>query len=322
MAEAEKIIGIDLGTTYSAGGRNGGGGGQGHPQSRGKPADAQRRSLHREGRNARGRIGETALSLGIETLGGIMTRLVERNATIPTAQKQVFSTAEADQTAVTVKVYQGERQMATDNRLLRQFNLDGLPPAARHAADRSRFRHRRQRNSPGLGQGPGHGQGTESAHRADAGLSKEEIERRRRDADLHAEEDKQKRQPAELRNQADTMTWQLERLLQEHEAKLRAPDKQSVTTAIEKTRSAAKGDNVETLKAAIQQLEQVSHALSRSLYATANAETGAASTAPETALHINPAASPATRPLMAPKRMRSMPSSWSNESETAACHSQ
>ena len=208
-----------------------------------------------------------------------MTRLVERNATIPTAQKQVFSTAEADQTAVTVKVYQGERQMATDNRLLRQFNLDGLPPAPRGTPQ---IEVAFDIDANGILQVSAKDLGTGKEQKVrieqSAGLSKEEIERRRRDADLHAEEDKQKRQPAELRNQADTMTWQLERLLQEHEAKLRAPDKQSVTTAIEKTRSAAKGDNVETLKAAIQQLEQVSHALSRSLYATANAETGAAST--------------------------------------------
>ena len=104
------------------------------------------------------------------------------------------------------------------------------------------------------------------------GLSEEEIERRRRDADVHADEDKQKRQLAELRNQADTMTWQLEKLIQEHEAKLSGPDKEAVTKAIEQTRAAAKGENVETLKAAIHQLEQASHALSQSLYATANAQ--------------------------------------------------
>ena len=93
---------------------------------------------------------------------------------------------------------------------------------------------------------------------------------------MHAEEDKQKRQLAELRNQADTMIWQLEKLLQEQEAKLRAPDKEAVTKAIEQTRSAAKGDNVETLKAAIHQLEQASHALSQTLYASANAQAEAA----------------------------------------------
>ncbi len=105
-----------------------------------------------------------------------------------------------------------------------------------------------------------------------AGLSEEEIERRRRDADVHAEEDKQKRQLAELRNQADSMTWQLEKLMREHEAKLSGPDKGAVTKAIEQTRAAAKGENVETLKAAIHQLEQASHALSQTLYATAKAQ--------------------------------------------------
>jgi molecular chaperone DnaK len=215
--------------------------------------------------------------LGIETLGGIMTRLVERNATIPTAQKQVFSTAEANQTAVTVKVYQGERQMATDNRLLGQFNLDGLPPAPRGTPQ---IEVAFDIDANGILQVSAKDLGTGKEQKVrieqSAGLSKEEIERRRRDADVHAEEDKQKRQLAELRNQAETMTWQVEKLIQEHEGKLRAPDKEAVTKAIEQTRTAAKGDNVETLKAAIHQLEQASHALSQALYATANAQADAA----------------------------------------------
>ena len=108
----------------------------------------------------------TPLSLGIETLGGIMTKLVDKNTTIPTERKQIFSTADDNQTAVTVKVYQGERQMAADNRLLGMFNLEGIPPAPRRAADRSQVRHRRQRHPERLGQGPRHRQGADGPHRA------------------------------------------------------------------------------------------------------------------------------------------------------------
>ena len=216
----------------------------------------------------------TPLSLGIETLGGIMTRLVERNATIPTAQKQVFSTAEANQMAVTIKVYQGERQMAADNRLLGQFNLEGLPPAPRGTPQ---IEVAFDIDANGILQVSAKDLGTGKEQKVrieqSAGLSKEEIDRRRRDADVHAEEDKQKRQLVELRNQAETMTWQVEKLIQEHEDKLRAPDKEAVTKAIEQTRAAAKGNDVSTLKAAIHQLEQASHALSQALYATANAHT-------------------------------------------------
>jgi len=148
-----------------------------------------------------------------------------------------------------------------------------------------------------------------------AGLSKEEIERRRRDADVHAEEDKQKRQLAELRNQAETMTWQLEKLIQEHEAKLRASDREAVTKAIEQTRTAAKGNNLETLKTAIHQLEQASHALSQALYAKANAQTdaSAAHPGPVMALRTNRTTSLATWPLKAVRKTLSTPSSWSSE---------
>jgi molecular chaperone DnaK len=215
----------------------------------------------------------TPLSLGIETVGGIMTKLVDRNSTVPTERKQIFSTAEDNQMAVTVRVFQGERQMAADNRLLGQFNLDGLPPAPRGLPQ---IEVEFDIDADGILQVSAKdlGTGKEQTVRIEqnAGLSEEEIERRRRDADVHGEEDKQKRQLAELRNQADSMTWQLEKLIQEHEAKLSAPDREAVTKAIEQTRTAAKGENVEALKAAIHQLEQASHALSQSLYATANAQ--------------------------------------------------
>ncbi|MGD0898514.1 MAG: Hsp70 family protein, partial [Thermoguttaceae bacterium] len=215
----------------------------------------------------------TPLSLGIETLGGIMTKLVERNTTIPTERKQIFSTADDNQTAVTVKVYQGERSMAGDNRLLGQFNLEGLPPAPRGVPqievkfdiDANGILHVSAKDL---------GTGKEQKVRIEqsSGLSEGEIDRMQHDAQDHAEEDKRKRQLAELRNQADTMTWQLEKLIQEHDAKLSAADKEAVTRAIEKTRAAAKGEDVETMKSALHELEQASHALSRTLYATAGGQ--------------------------------------------------
>jgi molecular chaperone DnaK len=223
----------------------------------------------------------TPLSLGIETLGGIMTKLVEKNTTIPAERKQVFSTADDNQTAVTVKVSQGERPMAADNRLLGQFNLEGIPPAPRGIPqievkfdiDANGILHVSAKDL---------GTGKEQKVRIEqtAGLSEDEIERRRREADSHAEEDKAKRQLAELRNQADSMCWQLEKLLQEHDAKLAAADKQAVGKAIERTREAAKGTDAEALKAAVHELEQASHALSRTLYAAAGGQGGAAGAAP------------------------------------------
>jgi len=215
----------------------------------------------------------TPLSLGIETLGGIMTRLVERNTTIPTERKQIFSTAEDNQTAVTIKVYQGERQMAADNRLLGMFNLEGIPPAPR-GVPQIEVKFDIDANGILNVSAKDLGTGKEQTVRIEqsSGLTEEEIERMRRDADAHAEEDKRKRALAEQRNQADTMCWQLEKLIKEHDAKLAAADKEAVQRAIEKTREAAKSDDIERIKAAVRELEQASHALSKTLYERAGAQ--------------------------------------------------
>ncbi len=212
----------------------------------------------------------TPLSLGIETLGGVMTRLVDRNTTIPTERKQIFSTADDNQTAVTVKVYQGERQMAADNRLLGQFNLEGLPPAPR-GLPQIEVKFDIDANGILNVAAKDLGTGKEQTVRIEqsSGLAEGEIDRMQHDAESHAEEDKRKRQLAELRNQADSMCWQLEKLLKEHDAKLAAADKEAVSKAMEKTRAAAKGEDIEAIKAAVHELEQASHALSRTLYASA-----------------------------------------------------
>jgi len=233
----------------------------------------------------------TPLSLGIETLGGIMTKLVEKNTTIPTERKQIFSTADDNQTAVTVKVYQGERQMAADNRLLGMFNLEGIPPAPRGVPQ---IEVKFDIDANGIFNVSAKDLGTDKEQTVQieqsSGLSEEEIEKMSRDAAAHADEDQKKRALAEQRNQADSMCWQLEKLLKEHDAKLADGDKQAVSAAIEKTREAAKSDDLERIKSAVHELEQASHALSKTLYEKTSPQPGAAPG--ESAPDDQPAAAP------------------------------
>ncbi|HEX3657862.1 MAG TPA: molecular chaperone DnaK [Pirellulales bacterium] len=209
----------------------------------------------------------TPLSLGIETLGGIMTKLVEKNTTIPTERKQVFSTADDNQTAVTVRVFQGEREMAADNRLLGQFNLEGLPPAPR-GVPQIEVKFDIDANGILNVAAKDLGSGKEQTVRIEqsSGLNEAEIERMRKDAESHAAEDKQKRELAEARNQAESMCFQLEKLMKEHADKLGDTDKQPLEAAIAKTRETAKGSDTGAIKAAISELEQASHAVSKVLY--------------------------------------------------------
>ena len=222
----------------------------------------------------------TPLSLGIETLGGVFTKLVERNTTIPTERKEVFSTADDSQTAVTVKVFQGERPMADDNRLLGHFNLEGIPPAPR-GVPQIEVKFDIDANGILNVAAKDLGTGTEQTVRIEqsSGLSEEEIASRRAEADQHAEEDKKKRDLAEARNQAESMCFQLEKLLKEHDEKLSDADKSAVGAAIETTREAVKGDDAEKIKSALSDLEQASHALSKTLYETSGAAPDAAAEA-------------------------------------------
>ncbi|MBL9091447.1 MAG: molecular chaperone DnaK [Planctomycetaceae bacterium] len=209
----------------------------------------------------------TPLSLGIETLGGIMTKLVERNTTIPTEKKQTFSTAEDNQSAVTIKVFQGEREMANDNRLLGTFNLEGIAPAPRGMPQ---IEVKFDVDANGILNVTAKDLGTQKEHKItiqqSSGLSEAEIEKMRKDAELHAGEDKKKRELAEARNQADSMCFQMEKLIKEHADKLKDADKQPLEAAIAKAREAAKGDNVDAIKSAITELEHASHAMSKVLY--------------------------------------------------------
>lgn len=209
----------------------------------------------------------TPLSLGIETLGGVMTRLVERNTTIPTEKSQVFSTADDNQTAVTIKVYQGEREMAADNRLLGQFNLEGIPLAPRGVPQ---IEVTFDIDANGIVSVKAKDKGTGKEQKVtieqSSGLSDEEIEKMRRDADAHAADDKKRREFAELHNKADSMVWQLEKLMKENESSISAADKDAMTSAIDKVKEAMKGTDADALKSAVSQLEQASHAFSKTLY--------------------------------------------------------
>ena len=209
----------------------------------------------------------TPLSLGIETLGGVMTRLVERNTTIPTEKSQVFSTADDNQTAVTIKVYQGEREMAADNRLLGQFNLEGIPLAPRGVPQ---IEVTFDIDANGIVSVKAKDKGTGKEQKVtieqSSGLSDEEIEKMRRDADAHASEDKKRREFAELHNKADSMVWQLEKLMKENESSISESDKSAMTAAIDKVKEAMKGTDADALKSAVSQLEQASHAFSKTLY--------------------------------------------------------
>ncbi|MDR1958816.1 MAG: molecular chaperone DnaK [Planctomycetaceae bacterium] len=224
----------------------------------------------------------TPLSLGIETLGGVMTKLVERNTTIPVEKKQVFSTADDNQSAVTIKVYQGEREIAAHNRLLGQFNLEGIPPAPRGIPQ---IEVTFDLDANGILNVTAKDLGTQKEQKVrieqSSGLSDDEIEKMKRDAEVHAEEDRQRRELVENKNKAESMCFELEKLLKEHDAKLRDSDKETVKTSIQRTRDAIATDDLAKIKAATEELEQASHAMSKAMYETA-AQSASAGVHPET----------------------------------------
>ncbi|HRX79825.1 MAG TPA: Hsp70 family protein, partial [Pirellulaceae bacterium] len=209
----------------------------------------------------------TPLTLGIETEGGVLTALVERNTTIPAEKKKVFSTAADNQTGVTVKVFQGERPMAADNRVLGEFTLEGIPPAPR-GMPQIEVKFDIDQNGILNVSAKDLGTNKEASVRIEqsSGLSESEIERMQADAASHAEEDKKRVELASLRNQGDQMCYQLEKLIKEQGDKLQDSDKAPLEKAIEKVREKAKGDDTASLKSAIDELEQASHAFSKTIY--------------------------------------------------------
>ena len=223
----------------------------------------------------------TPLSLGIETLGGVFTKLVERNTTIPAERKNTFSTADNNQSAVTVRVFQGERAMAADNRLLGEFNLEGIPPAPR-GVPQIEVKFDIDQNGILNVSAKDLGTGTEQTVTIKEGtaLDESEIDKMRKDAETHAEDDKKRRELAELRNQADQMCFQLEKLISENADKIGEADKGPLEAAIKKTREVAEGDDIDAIKSAVGELEQASHAVSKVLYESAQADAGEAAAAP------------------------------------------
>jgi len=217
----------------------------------------------------------TPLSLGLETKGGVMTVLVPRNTTIPTEKKETFTTAEDNQSAVTIKVFQGERPMAQDNRALGEFNLEGIPPA-RMGVPQIEVTFNIDAN--GLLNVTARDKATGKEHtiriESSGGLSKEEIERMNRDAESHAAEDKKRRELAEARNAAEQRVYQLEKLLEENKEKLGEGDRTALQAAMDKVNEAKKGDDAAAINRAVDELSKAAQAMSEHLYAAAGAGAG------------------------------------------------
>ncbi len=219
----------------------------------------------------------TPLSLGIETLGGVFTRLIERNTTIPTKKSQTFSTADDGQTAVTIKVYQGEREMAADNKALGQFDLVGIPPAPR-GVPQIEVTFDIDANGIVSVQARDKATGKEQQIRiqASGGLSEADIQAMVREAEANAESDKKRREFVEARNQADALIHQVDKLLHENEGKIAAQDKGEAEAALAAARSAMEGQDADALKQATERLSQSAMKVGEAMYKAQGGAEGAA----------------------------------------------
>ncbi|EQB63910.1 MAG: Chaperone protein DnaK [candidate division Zixibacteria bacterium RBG-1] len=216
----------------------------------------------------------TPLSLGIETLGGVFTKLIERNTTIPTKKSQIFSTAADNQTAVTVNVLQGEREMALDNRTLGRFDLVGIPPAPRGVPqievsfdiDANGIVHVSTKDL-------GTGKEQSIKVQASSGLSESEIQNMVKDAQAHSEEDKQKKALVEARNKADSMLYTTEKTLKDYGDKISTEEKKKIEEAMEKVRSVMKTEDVPAINQATEEMMAASHKIAEEMYRQKSAET-------------------------------------------------
>jgi molecular chaperone DnaK len=218
----------------------------------------------------------TPLSLGIETLGSVMTALIERNTTIPTKRAEIFSTASDNQTAVDIKVHQGERKMAHDNKLIGSFQLVGIPPAPRGVPQ---IEVTFDIDANGIlsvsARDKATGKEQSIKIQASSGLSEDEIQQMVKDAESHAVEDETKREEVETRNKADSQVYQMEKQLKENADKLQAETKAKVEAGIERVKKALEGTDTAEIKAASEDLEQIFHAAAQEMYqATSEGQPG------------------------------------------------